>query len=142
MKAVWGWFRRRPWWAKTLIALAVVPSVAAALYVSVRSLQFAASEKDAGPYAPQKAQIVVRARDLEGHWERIQKSKAWLVLKRKVLRDPAVRRPLNGALKNAGLPTLDDLEDVRKASLYSEENLLLLAGRDALAALQVGDRWD
>jgi hypothetical protein len=142
MRAVWSWFRRRAWWAKGLIALAVLPVVAAALYVAVRSLQYAAAEKDAGVFAPQKAQIVVRARDLEGHWARIQKSKAWLVLKRKILREPAVRRPLNGALKEAGLPTLDDLEDVRKASLYSEENLFLVAGRDTMAALQVGDKWD
>ena len=141
MKAVWSWFRRRAWWAKGLIALGVLPLAAAALYVAVRSVQYAAAEKDAGLFSPQRAQIVVRARDLEGHWTRIQKSKAWLVLKRKVLREPAVRRPLNDALRESGLPTIDDLEDVRKASLFSEENLLLAAGRDALAAVQLGDTW-
>ncbi len=141
MRTLWGWYGRRRLRTRVVLALVLLPILSAALYVAGRSLQYAAAEKDAGVFAPPKAQVVVRARDLEAHWERIRKSRAWLVLKRRVLRDPQVRRPLNAALRDAGLPAIDDLEDVRKAKLYSEENLFRAAGRDFVAAVRVRDEW-
>jgi len=138
---VWRWYRARRWWWQVAIASVALPLGAAALYVSVRSLQYLGAERDAGLYLPKSANVVVRVRNFEAQWERIGGTVAWRAVERRVLRDRATRRSINGILKDARLPTLDDLEDERKAGPLSPERIRWLLGRDALAALQVGNSW-
>ncbi len=142
--SLWSWYRRRgiPW--KIAIGLGVSLAVAALLYTGIRALQYTSAENNAGIFAPSSADLLIRARDLEGHLERIKGTHGWRSLRHRILKDRALRRSLNAALKDAGLPTLDDLEDVRKARLYSEETLLRAVGRDALLAVRLDDdrtRW-
>ncbi len=139
--SLWGWYLERRRGVKVAIGLPAFLLGTVALYVAGRSLQFSAAEKEAGLYIPSTANFVLRAKGLEGHWERLQETGAWRVLRRRVLKDPAIRPVINEALKDQGLPTLDDLEDVRNGDLYSSEFLLRGAGRDVAAALQVGDSW-
>jgi hypothetical protein len=138
---LWAWYRARGWGWKIAIGAAAALLGSAILYIAGRSLQFAAAEKEAGMYLPSTAQVVLRAKDLEGHAGRLQETLAWKVIRRRVLKDPAIRPLLNGALKENGLPTLDELEDERN-SLYSADLLMRGAGRDAAAALQVGPSWN
>lgn len=140
--SAWSWFRSRGWAGKLAIGLPAIVLGLVLLYVAGRSLQFAAAEREAGLYLPSTANLVVRAKDLEGHAPRLEETGAWRVLRRRVLRDPAIRPALNAALKDQGLPTLDDLEDNRNSDVYSPGLLLRAAGRDAAAALQVGDTWN
>ncbi len=141
-QSLWGWYRRRRLWVRVAIGAQAALLVLAALYVVSRALQYSSAGGDAGVYVPSRANVVVRLRDLAGHLERARKTEAWQVLQRRILRDPALRREINGALRDSGLPTLDDLEDVRKGGLFGEETLLRAAGRDAMAALQVSDSWE
>jgi hypothetical protein len=133
----WKWIRARRGWVQLLVALVVVPLALATLYVAGRSLQYASAERDAGVYVPATANVVVRARDLETHLQRIRESTAWRVLQRKFLRDPILRRELNDLLKANGAPTLDDLEDERKPIARYQETALQALGSDAIATLQV-----
>lgn len=127
------------WYWKLVLALVALPLTAVVLYVLGRSALYLGAEKDAGLYVPSGAQAVVRLRDLGAHLDRIEETYAWRTFRRKILGDPAVRPAVNAAMADAGLPTLDDLEDERKAALYSRENLLRAAGRDAVASLRMGD---
>jgi len=135
----WTWFRARRWWVQLLLGLVVVPLGLALLYVAGRSLQYASAEKDAGAYVPATANVVVRSRDLEGHFRRIRDSAAWRILQRKILKDPVLRREINGLLQESGAPTLDDLEDERKPVARYQETALHALGADAIATLQVRD---
>ena len=112
--SLWRWFRARRGWVQVLLAVVLVPLAAALVYVAGRSLQYAGSEKDAGPYVPVTANVVVRARAFERQVARIQDSVAWRAFERKILRDGVLRREINGLLEANGAPTLDDLEDERK----------------------------
>ncbi|HYE99564.1 MAG TPA: hypothetical protein VEJ18_11670 [Planctomycetota bacterium] len=137
--SLWARVRGWRWYWKLALAAGAFPIVAVLLYVVGRSALYLAAEKDAGLYVPAGAQAVVRVRDLAAHLDRIDGTYAWRTLRKKILGDAAVRPALNAALADAGLPTLDDLEDERKATLYSKENLLRGAGRDAVACLRMGD---
>jgi hypothetical protein len=139
--SAWGWYRARRWWTKVLVGAPALLFIVAALYVAGRTLQFFTAEKEAGLYVPATANVVVRAKDLARHWERLQESGAWRVIRRRILRDPAIRPALNALLKDQGAPTLDELEDERNSDVYSTDLLMRGAGRDAAAALQVGDAW-
>ena len=138
---VWSWIRARRWWWQLLIFLLGGPLLLVALYVAGRTVQYYTAEGDAGVFAPDSAQGVLRLRELERHVDRLEESYAWRTIQRKVLRDPALRPVLNDAMKGAGIPTLDDLEDVRQSHFYSKDNLLRAAGRDFLFAVRVGDSW-
>jgi hypothetical protein len=140
--AVWAWIRGRRWWGQLLIFLVGGPLLLASVYVALRTVQYWTAEGDAGVFAPDGAQGVLRLRELERHVDRLEESYAWRTIQRKVLRDPALRPVLNAAMKDAGLPTLDDLEDVRQSHFYSKDNLLRAAGRDFLFAARVGDSWN
>lgn len=139
--SVWRWYRARGWGARIALGLGGVVLAAVAGYVGGRSLLYVTAEKSAGAFVPESAQAVVRMRDLAGHWERIRRTPAWRTIRRRILRDVAVRRNLNGMLKGSGLPTLDDLEDERKVGFMTEQNLLRVAGRDVMASVQVGASW-
>lgn len=136
-----GWFRARRWWVKGLIGAPAALVALLLAYVAVRSVQFAVAEREAGLYLPSTANVVVRLRDLEHHLERLQGSASWRVIQKRILHDPAIRRGLNGALKESDLPTLDELEDERNSDQYSVDMLLRAVGRDAVVGLQVGDSW-
>ncbi len=138
---LWEWYRERPRWFRWALAVPAGLVALAGLYVVARALQYASAEGDAGLFRPSQANVTVRARGLEDHWKRIRGTGAWRAIDRRLLRDRALRQAINGALGEAGLPTLDDLEDVRKARLYSEDTLIRAAGRDAFLALRVGDSW-
>jgi hypothetical protein len=139
---VWRWLRARRWWIQLPVFLFGPPLLLVAVYVAGRTVQYWTAEGDAGVFAPGSAQGLVRLRDLERHVDRLEESYAWRTIRRKVLRDPALRPLLNAAMKDAGLPSLDDLEDVRQSHVYSKENLLRAAGRDFLFAARVGDAWN
>jgi hypothetical protein len=140
MKA-WAWFRsrRRGW--QIAIVLGGLPGVALLAYVAVRTLLFAAGEKEAGFYVPSGSNVVVRIRELERHWQRIQHTAAWTVLRRRLLKDPAIRGAINAGLLEAGIPTLDDLEDERRGGSAVEALFLRGAGRDAVLSAQVEDSF-
>ncbi len=135
--SVWRWFRTRRGWVQVLLAVVIVPLAAALLYVAGRSLQYAGSEKDAGPYVPTTANVVLRARALEQQLARIQDSVAWRALDRKILRDGVLRREINGLLQANGAPTLDDLEDERKPFAKNKDRALHAIGADLVGSLQV-----
>src|ERR1043166_1885639 len=137
--SVWSWFRARRWWTKIIIGAPPALLAVAALYVLGRTGQFVAAEKEAGLFIPSTANVVIRAKDLEGHLQRIEETVAWRGLHHRVLKDPAIRPAINKTLKNSGLPTLDELEDKRNRDLYSTDVLLRAIGRDAVAALRVED---
>lgn len=136
-----SWYRARRGWVKVAIVVPASLFAVAALYVVVRTVQFAAAEKDAGLFVPNSANVVLRIKDLESHLARIEGSVAWKVLQRRILKDPAIRPAINLGLQDGGLPTLDEIEDERNRDLYSTGLLLRAAGRDAVAALRVGDSW-
>ena len=138
---VWRWYRGLQGWLRILIAAIGIPVIAAALYVGTRAVQYAAAEKNAGLYIPQSANVVLRIHDLERHWERIQATPAWRTLRRRVLGDPALRRQINSLLDETPVPNLNELEDERRRGIYTEKNLMLLAGRDVAAAAQVRNSW-
>jgi hypothetical protein len=111
------------------------------LYVGGRSVQFAVAERDAALYLPGTANIQIRLNDLEHHLERLEESTAWHVIQKRLLRDPGIRSALNAALKDAELPSLDELEDERHGDQYSRATLLRAVGRDAVGAIQVRESW-
>jgi len=133
----WKWFRARKWWLQLILGLVLVPLAIAILYVAARSLQYASAERDAGAYVPATANVVVRARNLEGHLRRIRESSAWRVLQRKLLKDPVLRKEINDLLQESGAPTLDDLEDERKPFARHQETVLHAIGSDVIATLRV-----
>ena len=138
---MWSWIRARRWYWQVSIFLVGGPLLLVVLYVAGRSVQYLTAEGDASLFVPAGAQAVLRVKELERHLDRIEDSYAWRTLQRKVLRNPAIRKPINRAMADAGVPTLDDLEDVRKASLYNRDNLVRAAGRDLVASVRVGDDW-
>jgi hypothetical protein len=138
---LWRWYRARRWGWQVLIGLVAVPLGLATVYVAGRSLQYAAAEKDPGLYVPASANVVVRARELEAHWRRISATQAWRAVRRRVLRDPAVKAVANSLLSRAGLPTLDQLLDERRGFEDLWERILGYAGRDVVGALRVGADW-
>jgi hypothetical protein len=133
----WRWVRARRWWVQLLVAALLLPLALIALYIAVRSLQYGSAEKDAGAYVPSTANVVLRARDLEKHAERIRESTAWRVVQRKILNDPVVRREVNELLKAEGAPSLDDLEDERKPFAKNIPRALHAIGADLVATLEV-----
>lgn len=135
---LWAWYRARRLGGRVAIAAAVLPLGAVALYVAGRTIQYWGAEGDPALYVPREANVIVRARDLAAHLERMEGTLAWRAIRRRVLRSPAIRRPLNEALRQAGLPTVDDLEDRRRGAAEGLERLLWVAGRDAIGALKVG----
>ncbi len=138
---LWRWYRarRRGW--RIAIALVAVPLGLALLYAAGRSLQYASAEKDPGLYVPSSANVVVRCRGLAGHGERIGRTLAWRALERRILRDRTVRRTANAELRQAGFPTLDDLEDSRKGYSDRWAQLIWVGGEDTAAAARVGAAW-
>jgi hypothetical protein len=133
----WRWVRARRWWIQVLGAAVVVPVGLVLLYVAGRSLQYVSAEKDAGLYVPSTANVIVRARELEGHVARIRDSVAWRVLQRKILKDPVLRREINTLLKSNDAPSLEDLEDERKPFARNLPRVLDAVGSDLIASLQV-----
>jgi len=139
--SVWGWFCGRRWWIKAPLGMAGGVILVALVYVAGRSLQFIVAEKDAGLYLPATANVVIRAKGLGSHLERLQSTGAWRVIRRRILKDPAIGPVINRVLKDEGAPTLDELWDERNGGVYSIDLLMRGAGRDAAVALQVGDTW-
>lgn len=136
--SLWERVRGLRWGWKLALGLVGVPLALVLLYVAGRSTQYLVAEGDAGRYAPASVHVLARVKDLDVQLARLEKSFAWTTLERKILRDPAVRPRVNAALKDAGLPTLDQLDDPRKRGQFSRENLSRFAGRDALVG--VGER--
>lgn len=134
---LWRWYRARRWWLQLILALILAPAGIVAFYVAGRSLQYASAETEAGAYVPSTANVVLRARHLEDHLHRIQETAGWRALDRKFLRDPILRRELNGLLKSNGAPTLDDLEDERKPYARNLPRAVHALGLDVVATLQV-----
>ncbi|MBI2900046.1 MAG: hypothetical protein HYY17_07660 [Planctomycetes bacterium] len=142
MMRLWEWYRARRWWVKTLIAAPLALVAIVLLYVAVRGLQYATAGGDAREYTPAGANFACGVRDLGGEWESIQKSDAWKSLRKKAQKDRAFRAAVGDLLKDAGLPTLDQLDDRRwmaEHPEYEESNILRLGGRDALYAVRVAD---
>ncbi len=139
--SLWHWVRSRRWWWQLAIASVALPLGLSLVYVAGRSLQYVVADKDAGLFAPASVHATLRLRDLEGQLDRLEASFAWRTIDRRILRDAAVRPRLNAALKDAGLPTLDDLSDPRKSGQYSRDNLLRAAGRDLVAGVAAPDAW-
>ncbi|HLY75215.1 MAG TPA: hypothetical protein VKU80_13930, partial [Planctomycetota bacterium] len=108
-------------------------------YIGLRTLQYYGVEHDAGLYVPIGANVVFRARGLEGHLQRIKAAPAWRALDRRVLHDAVLRRQFNDLLKTSGMPTLDDLEDERKPFARNQARLIDVIGDDLIATLQVKD---
>ncbi len=133
----WRWVRARRWWVQLLLAAVLLPVLLALLYVAIRSVQYGSAEKDAGAYVPSTANVVVRARGLEKHAERIRESAGWRVLQRRILKDPVVRREVNELLHAEGAPSLDDLEDERKPFAKNLPRALHAIGADLVATLEV-----
>lgn len=133
----WRWYRARRTWIQVAVAVVLIPFVAALLYTAGRSIQYAAAERDTAPYVPGTANVVVCARDLSHHVARIQESAAWRVLQKKFLKDPVLRREINGLLKSGGVPTLDDLDDERKPYARNLPRVIDAVGLDLIASLQV-----
>jgi hypothetical protein len=138
---VWRWIRGLRWWWQALIAVIGMPLALALVYVGGRSMQYLVAEGDAGLYAPASVHVLARAKGLEGHLDRIEKTFAWNTIERKLLRDPAIRPRLNAELRQSGLPTLDDLADPRKGGQLSRSNLSRFAGRDLVVGLAAPDSW-
>jgi hypothetical protein len=139
--SVRGWFSARPWWVKAPLGLVGILVLGSLLYVAGRSLQFVAAEKEAGLYLPVTANVVVRAKGLGRHLDRLESTGAWRAIRLHILKDPSIRPAINRALKDAGAPTLDELWDERNRDVYSVDLLMRGAGRDAAVALQVGEGW-
>jgi hypothetical protein len=137
----WRAVRGLRWWWQLAIAAVALPVAAALLYVAGRSLQYLGAEGDAGLYAPASAHALVRVRGLGANLDRLEASFAWRAIDRRILGDAALKPLFNAALKDAGLPTLDDLRDPRKSALYSRENLVRAAGRDLVAGLKAPADW-
>ncbi|HZE99315.1 MAG TPA: hypothetical protein VE981_20090, partial [Planctomycetota bacterium] len=135
----WRWVRSRRWWVQLLLAGGVLPIVLVTLYVAGRSIQYAAAERDGGVYVPSTANVVLRARGLEAQLRRLRDSTAWHAFERRILRDPVLRRQINGLLQANGAPTLDDLDDSRKPFAKNQERLIDAIGDDLIGALQVRD---
>ncbi|MHC4607651.1 MAG: hypothetical protein ACYTAF_12115, partial [Planctomycetota bacterium] len=107
------WYRsRRPVW-KILIGAAVLLVVVAGLYVVARYFQYRASTIPAADFLPAGADILVEVPAFDATLERIRKTDAWKTIDKRLLVDKSVRGPINDAMKAAGLPTLDELEDRR-----------------------------
>lgn len=127
----WAWYLRRGWLPRIAIGLPLVILAGVLLYVGARAVQYRMGEQDAGVFLPPRLDVELRVHDLAGHWKRIALTDAWRTIDRKILGNRSFRRQLNGALTGAGLPTLDELEDVRKGAVLSEARVMRLAGRDA-----------
>jgi hypothetical protein len=131
-----AWFRALRWYWKLPLAAVAAGVAVVGGYVGIRSVHFLLAEKDPALYVPAGSSVVLRLRDFEGTLERVQRGLAWRVLERKLLRDPALRKWVNGALGGEKLPTLDDLEDRRKSASRILPWVLEGAGKDAAAAWQ------
>ncbi|HXG62289.1 MAG TPA: hypothetical protein VNO22_12980 [Planctomycetota bacterium] len=136
--SLWAWYRARRWGWKIGIAVAALPLGAALLYGVGRTVQYWGAEGDPALYVPREANVVFRARDLEAQLERMEGTVAWRAIRRRLLRHPAIRGAINETLRQAGLPTLDDLEDRRQGTAEGLRRLLWIAGRDAVGALKMG----
>ncbi len=145
MRRAWDWYRARRWWWKALLGAPVALVAFAVLFLVARALQYrSASRVAAGEYVPEGAQVVVRLPDAARQWSRIQSTDFWKALRTKLLRDPAVRREINAALKEAGVGgRIEDFDDRRTAErthgLLTEDTLLRIMGRDAMVALRFAD---
>lgn len=147
MTRLWTWYRARRLWVRLLIAGPAAVLALVLLYVVARGFQYAgASGMTAGDFEPDAAQVSVRCVDAAGHWTRISAGDAWKTVKRRILKEPQLRDALNGFLRGKRLPTLDDLDDRRfhdrTWGIFTEEMILRGGGRDAMAALRIGDRLD
>lgn len=135
---LWSWYRARPRAWKAAIAAGVLPFGAVFLYGAVRSIQYWGAEGDPALYVPREANVIVRARDLAAHLERMEGTLAWRAIRRRVLRHAAIRNALDGALRKAGLPAVADVEDRRRGAAEELARFLWVAGRDAIGAFKVG----
>lgn len=133
-----SWIRARSLGTKLLLGAFVAGAALALLYVSARTVQYAAASRvSAGLFVPEGAEIVVRVSDLSGRWGEVQKTELWKSFTRRLQKDPGIRSSLNEILESAGAPTLDQLEDRRwldRNSLMKEESILRFAGRDVAFA--------
>jgi hypothetical protein len=134
-----SWFRGLRWYWRLPVGAAALFLASILLYVGIRTLQYAAGDKDPSLYVPAGSQMVLRLSRLESEGARIQGTVAWRVVERKVLRDPALRRALNGLLKSSGAPTLDDLEDRRKSGVAEFRRAFEVLGLDAVGVAQAGE---
>jgi len=135
-----GKWRRLRWrWKAPIWGISILLGLAL-LYVLGRSLQYlSASRASAGIFEPEGADAVIRMSGAGRHWDRIQATDFWKVLRRKILKDAAVRTQVDELLTAAGAPTLDQLDDVRWLETHPmmrEESILRFAGRDLLLALK------
>ncbi|MBI2933205.1 MAG: hypothetical protein HYY16_16290 [Planctomycetes bacterium] len=139
---VWDWVRERRWWTKALIAAPLGLALLLGCFVLARAMQYRRDAQVAvADFAPEEAHVIVRATNARGHWERLQATEFWKIVRTRMLRDAAVRRELNALMQALEAPTLDDLDDRRwvERNGVSEERILRFAGRDVMAALRMGD---
>jgi hypothetical protein len=139
-----SWYRARGRVVKILLATGAGFFAVAALYLAARTAQYAgASRTSAGLFVPEGAETVVRVHDLAGKWAGVQKTELWRSFTRRLQKDAAIRKSLNSVLKEAGAPTLDQLEDHRwldRNPMMSEASILRFAGRDVVFSA-VGDKY-
>lgn len=139
-------------WARIPRKLKIAAAVVAALpvllllYTAVRAMQYAAAGGPAASRLPADADIVVVAPDFAATFARWRETGAWEAIQRRILRDPYVRENLNAALEEAGLPTLDQLDDDRfvnspEGAMYDPDRLLDLFGRDVAFAAREDGRF-
>ncbi len=142
MRRLWTWIRARRWWGKTLIAVPAALLAVVGLYVAARGLQYLAAGGDAREYVPAGANFSCGIKDLDGEWDRLDESAFWNSLEKGALKDRAFRARVNEALKEADLPTLDQLQDRRWQAAhpeYERSTVVRMAGRDVAAGLRVSD---
>lgn len=144
MRSLAAWYATRKRGTKFLLAAGGVVASLAVLYTAARAVQYAgASRTPAGLFVPEGAEVVIRVSDLAGRWRDVQESELWKSFKRRLQKDPAIRKSLNDILKSAGAPTLDELEDRRwldRNSLMQESSILRYAGRD-LVFSSIGSKY-
>src|SRR5688572_1762818 len=128
------WYRHRGRGVKIALLAAGAFVGLGLLYVSSRSLQYAAASRTpAGIFVPDGAEIVVRVSNLSGRWSEVQETEFWKSFKRRLQKDPAIRESLNDILKASGAPSLDELEDRRwldRNPMLQESSMRRFAGRD------------
>lgn len=140
----WRWYRARHWVWRILLSIPAILLTSVGLYVLVRLLQYRqVSEIAAYEFVPSTADIVILAPSLEENWPRFTSTQAFRNFQKKALKDKGVRRSLSGFMKDAGLPTLDQLEDRRfveeSGGWLTEEKLLYFLGRDLAVGVEIGD---
>ena len=141
-----GLWKRIPRKLKIGAAIAGVLPALLLLYTGVRAIQYAAAGTPAASRLPADADFVVVAPNFADTYERWSKTGAWDSIQKHVLKDPYVKESVNASLTEAGLPTLDQLDDDRflqsdEGKMFDPDRLLDLFGRDVAFAAREDGRF-